>query len=185
MITLFTMYTLVFAGQATEPGPGRFPSLASNDRLPLAAPVTSKTVRKKIGPRIVCDQPNHDFGVVEMDRKKPLTHAFELRNEGDTVAWVRVRGTCNCSHSTEFVRIEPGGTAKVPAKIYPSVLKHGTFIKSLAVKVYEPPFNRNCRYCKLSWDDHPPEYCDRFDPGTCPADADVINHVRGFTPISP
>ncbi len=64
-------------------------------------------------PRIVCDEPNYDFG--ERDSSEVVSHVFTIKNEGDlTLEIARVRPSCGCTVARiSRQEVPPGETTEI------------------------------------------------------------------------
>ncbi len=91
-IALFT--SLAVAGTAQEPPPAAQPA-----------------------PRIVCDQPEFDFGTV--DNTESVEHTFVLRNAGDlTLEITQARPACGCTVASISERnVPPGGESRITSRL--------------------------------------------------------------------
>lgn len=70
----------------------------------------------RMGPRLVCAQPTHDFG--EIENGEEVEHEFILRNEGDeSLVISRVHSSCGCTVARAAdSAIEPGGRTSLRAR---------------------------------------------------------------------
>ncbi len=96
------------------------------------------------GPRLVIDEPVHDFGEVWI--KPTLKHTFVVTNTGAAVLKIlNVKPSCGCTTNGKYDReIPPGGTGRIPLKLRTSNLTK--FTKRVTVTTNDP---RNASF-KLS-----------------------------------
>jgi hypothetical protein len=68
-------------------------------------------------PRIVCDEPVYDYGVV--DASTVVEHTFTIRNEGTlTLEISRVHASCGCTvASISSQSVPPGGESKIASRL--------------------------------------------------------------------
>jgi len=99
--------------------------------LLLALPNTGSAVN---GPKLVCDNPEYNFGKVT--QSAVVTHVFILRNEGDTTFVAGMPQTaCGCTRVKLSKRmIGPGETAELTA-VFTAARRIGEQRKS----IYLPP----------------------------------------------
>jgi hypothetical protein len=69
------------------------------------------------GPRIFCEQPEFNFGVV--DNRTQVEHTFVIKNIGDTTLEIEnVRAACGCTVADVSTRsIPPGGESRMTARL--------------------------------------------------------------------
>lgn len=68
------------------------------------------------GPRLVCDKPEFDFGIV--DNNTSVEHVFVLKNEGDKPLDIKkVRACCGASAKLEKNIVAPGSNTTVKVKL--------------------------------------------------------------------
>lgn len=89
-------------------------------------------------PRLVCEQPAHDFGCVTPDRVD-LAHTFELRNEGDEpVEILSVASGCGCLAAEPAHHIIPPGAAtKLTVRLNPAG-RRGPLTREVVVHTTDP-----------------------------------------------
>lgn len=68
-------------------------------------------------PRIVCDQPEFDFGT--LDNSETVEHTFVLRNAGDlTLEIAQARPSCGCTVASISERnVPPGGESRITSRL--------------------------------------------------------------------
>jgi hypothetical protein len=88
-------------------------------------------------PRLVCDEPLHDFGTV--DGSAPASHTFTLRNEGDADLLIKkIHAPCGCTtFRLENKTLAPGSTLELPVTLSLAGRK-GPQQKSLYLETNDP-----------------------------------------------
>ncbi len=92
-------------------------ALLALSALPVLAQETPAAPDAALKPRIVCDEPNYDFG--ERNNTEFVEHDYPIRNAGTLSLEIRsVRASCGCTAvkpSQEV--IPPGGEASIRARL--------------------------------------------------------------------
>src|SRR5215468_4062852 len=88
-------------------------------------------------PRVVANEPVHDFGTVEQGT--PVEHVFRLRNAGSAALQVdHVKSTCACTVGVATGEpVEPGGEAWVTVRVDTTRLA-GRTTKTVTVYTNDP-----------------------------------------------
>lgn len=88
-------------------------------------------------PRLVCDDPVHDFGTV--DGKTPASHTFQIRNDGDADLVIKkVHAPCGCTtFRLENKTLAPGAELALPVTLSLSGRK-GPQQKSVYLETNDP-----------------------------------------------
>jgi len=96
---------------SARPGPMR------GARIAAATLALAYCAHARPGPRLVCDEPVHDFGVVP--NAESVDHTFLLCNEGDAPLTIdRVRSSCGCTTTRLGSKVVPaGGTVELAVKL--------------------------------------------------------------------
>lgn len=95
----------------------------------LAARVVGRGQSPRLEAKIVCDDPEHDFGVVWVDAE--LCHTFVLKSVGKEAARIKVYSGAGTSENSEHT-IEVGSTLDLKFCLNPRKL-NGPFEKAIAV----------------------------------------------------
>lgn len=68
-------------------------------------------------PKIVCDEPEYNFG--EVDNSHDVEHTYIIRNEGDlTLEITRARASCGCTVASIAEKsVPPGGQTEISARL--------------------------------------------------------------------
>lgn len=92
------------------------PALRAQEAAPEAPAPAAETPAAQ-GPRIACDEPEFDFGVV--DNIEYIDHTFIIKNVGDTTLEIsNVRPACGCTVANLSEKmIAPGGQSELTARL--------------------------------------------------------------------
>lgn len=87
------------------------------------------------GARLVCDEPEHDFGTIWAE-DAPLCHTFILRNVGPETAFVHPVLGYSGSRPGEYFTVEPGSEYPYTICLLPRTY-NGRFEKTFDVRLLE------------------------------------------------
>jgi hypothetical protein len=118
--------TLLYLGAALLP-------VCAGAQAPESPPAAPDPAAAKI----VCEEPNFEFG--EVENSQTIEHDFILRNDGNTtLEIVKAKPSCGCTvASISNKQIEPGGTATIKAKLNLQG-REGKQHKSITVESNDP-----------------------------------------------
>jgi len=124
---------------AKETAPASPPS-PSAEKAPAAQPAeptTAPTAAAGGKPKIVCDEPEFDFGERRNDEK--VEHEFIIKNAGDGLLLIdKVRTTCGCTVAQpEKKDLQPGESTKIKATLT-LANRQGPQTKSITVESNDP-----------------------------------------------
>jgi len=113
-------------------------SKKSKFAVPPAEEVAAQpTVHDHPSPKIVVDEPVHDFGETWMGPK--LTHTFVIKNQGPVALLIEsVKPSCGCTKAGEHpVIIQPGDSGDFPFAINSNKLR-GRYEKTVSIATNDP-----------------------------------------------
>jgi hypothetical protein len=104
---------------------------------PPAAAAAETAVVTNLAPRIVCDEPEFDFGTRK--ETEVVEHRFVIKNEGEAPLNItRVRASCGCTATSVGEKLVPtGGVTHVEAK-FTLRGRHGDQRKGITVESDDP-----------------------------------------------
>jgi len=153
LVSVFVLTLIVFlnscGGQKSEPS-APTPAAKTQETAPVTPPSVEKAPAAKPAeqttaptasaggkPKIVCDEPEFDFGERRSDEN--VEHEFIIKNAGDGLLLIdKVRTTCGCTVAQpEKKEIQPGESTKIKATLK-LASRQGPQTKSITVESNDP-----------------------------------------------